>query len=125
MAAKMRDEQAIEQVRRCDEAMSTTTLADHLRQKNRTGLAYEDAVQLFLWMYCSIDVVPDAFRSEAVSKASLVRTFEELTQSGFVRKPGGENASSAEISWRDMVDALLSHRVQLDQAFRARIGQLV
>lgn len=105
--------------------MSTRTLADYLRQKNPTGLSYEDAVQLFLWMYCSIEVVPDTFRSEAVSKTSLVRTFEELTQSGVIHKRVGTNAPSTEISWPDMVDALLSHRVQLDQGFRARISQFL
>jgi len=105
--------------------MSAKTLAEYLRQKNPTGLPYEDAMQLFLWMYCSIDVVPDAFRSEdAVSKAALVRTFEELTRSGFIRKPTS-TTHSPEIPWPEMVDALLSNRVQPDWEFRTRIGQFL
>jgi hypothetical protein len=103
------------------------TLTEHIRQKNPGGLSYEEGVQLFLWMYCSLDVVPDSFRSEVVSKESLVRIFQELAQSGFIRAPAdaGGSVVLSEIAWPEMVNALLSQRVQLDQDFRARIDQFL
>ncbi len=105
-----------------------TTLYDHICSRNSGGLAYEDAVQLFLWIYCTLDVLPPALRTLPIGRDVLVATFERLTEDGVIVGFPVKALNPTKIvepHWRVLVDDLLSKRIALDQNFRARIGQFV
>ena len=103
--------------------MQLETLYDHLLAKNGEGLSYDEAVQLFLWLYCSTDILPPALRTVPLGKEVLVDTFQRLTREGLVIDRGQAEPPRKHLPWGDLVDELLSKRIALDESFPARVDR--
>jgi hypothetical protein len=55
-----------------------TNLYEWLRAKNPAGIPYSDAIQLFLWLYCTTDFLPLNLKTEPLGRKELVETFSQL-----------------------------------------------
>lgn len=99
-----------------------SALYEYLRRKNSTGLPYDEAVQLFLWMYCSRDIMPSTFRTQPIGKETLIDTFQRLSDDGLIIEESTKDMEQTprRIPWADLIDELLSERVKLDRDFPTR-----
>jgi len=70
---------------------SEVTLERHIERVFPEGLSYQDAAQLCLRLYSSVDGVPARLHSEC-SKDGLAETFARLAQRGLVNTPALEAA---------------------------------
>jgi len=97
-------------------------LYQYLRDHNDLGIPSEEALQLFLWLYCTTDILPSSLRDTRVDKELLIETFERLTLDGLIspvqNKEG--DTSTALGGWKDVIDAFLSNRIELDFGFPER-----
>ena len=100
--------------------MKKNPLYDHIRARNPDGLPHEDAVQIFLWLFCTTSVLPESLRSERITKEVLVDAFEKLTEDGLILY---ENLSEETVEWAGLVRELLSDRTQLDWSFKEKLGR--
>ena len=102
-------------------------LYEHLRAKNANGLPRTEAIQLFLWIYSSKDILPSWLQPEIMDKQTLVQAFEQLTSDGLVVVGEPEQSASGGVGvpWAGLVDALLANEVELDWDFKKRAGQYV
>ena len=89
-----------------------------------TPIEYSDAVQIFLWLYCTTDVLPAQLKSEVVSTEKLVEIFEKLSRLGLIGgtpiRPLIESGSS-ETAWSKLPREFLAGRVSLDETFPERL----
>ncbi len=99
----------------------TSALHSHLRRKNPDGIPIQDAVQLFVWVYCTLDVLPPQLRKAPLGRKELVGAFGKLTEDGLIICPEkGEPIPTG--GWDAVVQDILADRVRPDPAFLARIG---
>ena len=100
------------------------SLYHQIRAKNPAGLPYEEAVQLFLWIYCSAEILPPALRTNPPGKEMLVDLFEELQRDNVILGGPTEHADGLKpLPWARLVDELLSKRLALDPDFPARANR--
>jgi hypothetical protein len=66
-------------------------LLDYIEEAFVDGLTYDEAAQLCLRLYCSVDGLPETLK-EQCSKDNLAETFAALSASGFIK---GSTSSSA------------------------------
>ena len=107
-----------------------TSLYNYIRARNPDGLVYEDAVQLFLWIYCTPDVLPPALRIERFAREDLVDTFGRLTYADVILFPPPlskvTSMSDSHSRWNKILDEfLLSKRPSLDPDFPNRLGEIL
>ncbi len=97
-------------------------LYDHILRKNPAGLSYDEAVQLFLWLYCSTDWAPKTFSKSLLTKEQLVDTFQKLSEDGLIVGTFQHGIDKIEggHSWAGLIDALLLSQVALDPEFPQR-----
>lgn len=99
------------------------TITDHVLFRalaNRNSpIAYDDAVQIFLSLYCTLDVLPEDFPVEELSAETLVEIFEELSAQGLVDR---STEPSSQVAWADLSRAFLSGCITHDESFRERLG---
>lgn len=97
-------------------------LYDRVRAKNRDGLPLGEAVQLFLWLYSTTDILPLELRKIPIDKKLLVETFQRLSEEGFFMHESqvGTDRAQEAASWRHLIDDLLSKTLDLDPDFPAR-----
>lgn len=98
-------------------------LHDRIAARNPHGLSLQDASQLCLWIFCTLDVLPPDLRSPPLGRSELAETFSQLTREGLV------NTSDCNISspayWNALIDQLLTNKIALDHDFRARLPSLL
>ena len=102
-----------------------TALYQHVRQKNATGIPYSEAVQLFLWAYCTRDILPPDLRSQTIDRQYLIDTFAQLATEHLITGLPEESRQNAAPRWAGLLDDLLANRILLDPHFPARIGRYV
>jgi hypothetical protein len=105
-------------------------LYEAIRTRNPQGLPYEDAVQLYLWIFCTTMYLPDALKSEPIGKEQLTEVFEALTRDGLIHPPrttGQETVrkSGVGIEWSGLVRAFLLKKFRLDQDFPKKFHRYI
>ena len=99
--------------------MPTDRLYAALLQKNPQGFSQEEAIQIFLWLYCTVDILPEHLRDLHIGRNELEATFQQLAREGFI----SSGPTSDELRWDGLINALLSQKIDLDLGFRDRISQ--
>jgi hypothetical protein len=74
------------------------SLAQSLTERLPGGLAYRDAVQLCLRLYCTANGVPQQFH-QRLTKEGLMDTFVALSEAGWIH---GRSANSKE-HWAEVI----------------------
>ncbi len=106
-----------------------TTLYQAIRVRNTDGLPYEEAVQLFLWTFCTLDFLPAPLKNEPISKEELIEVFERLTVDGLILLPKPDEPEVPRkplpIEWANLVKAFLLKEVRLDDSFLDRAHRYI
>ena len=101
-------------------------LYDRIRQRNPGGMPYPEAVQLFLWIYCTTDILPVELRSDALDRENLTLTFANLTREHvIVDDAAAKGALIDQLFWDRLASDLLAKSIALDPAFPSRISRYV
>ena len=98
-----------------------TSLYSHLRDSNPHGIPQADAIQLFVWIFCTKDVLPPELRALDLSKAVLVDTFGQLSRDGLVTDGAGRGGSDP--GWENLVREFLLGNLATDPTFPSRAGR--
>src|SRR5437870_5811026 len=102
-------------------------LFTRLCEKYGAGIPYLEAVQLVLWVYCTLDVLPSEFRQVSMSRDDLTAVFSRLASVGkVVLEPvGALRHPPLDIGtpehWDDLIARLLRKEIDLDDSFPDRI----
>jgi len=101
------------------------SLYNRLRDKNVGGIPYREAVQLFLWVYCTNDILPSDLKHENTSRENLVEIFSKLTADNIITNLPSEfgNVVAPRLNWDGLVTKLLSKDIHLDPEFPKRIAK--
>lgn len=109
-------------------------LFEHIITKNPYGITSEDARQLFLWLYCTLDLLPEPIRHLQLSRKELVQTFTKLGVEGKITPVKGVlteeildpiNLPGNAKYWEGLIDQLLHNVISLDWNFKARGSALL
>ena len=103
------------------------SLYEHISNKNPNGLPFEDAKQLCLLLYCTLDPLPPSIRSNRIGRHELAKTFSRLAAAGEIT--GCKSLSAADLEplhcnpsdvkfWNQLIDDLLHKKVILDIDFK-------
>ncbi len=98
--------------------MTTNALYEHLQTRNPNGLPREDAIQVFLWLFCTTAGVPESLRHVRITKELLSDTFERLEQDGLIHPTLPLGIAS---EWSSLVERLLSNQVEVDFDFEEKL----
>lgn len=93
-----------------------------LRSKNPAGIPYEEAVQLFLAMFCTLDFLPNELRNCVLGRSELVELFSTLELEKFmVDSPPSLNDEThrreCRPRWNELIDNLLTGKIQRQPNF--------
>lgn len=102
-------------------------LYTHLSEKNSQGLPYSEAVQLFLWIFCTMDVLPDSLKGLVLDRQTLVSVFSRLEKDNVIIGVPLEHhtrTSHAE-RWNGLIDDFMRGDIALDRDFSERSGGYV
>jgi hypothetical protein len=91
---------------------------------NRNGLSQKDAIQLLLWSFSSLSVLPPELRNEMLGRQELTGIFSRLAQAGIVKQVEGEINMSSPGYWDALIDRFMTGSLNLDQDFPAKIPLL-
>ena len=97
----------------------STALFQHLARRNPGGLQHETALQLMLWLFLTVDILPEELRNEKVDRQYLEETFQELSRRELIGRPGG-SGTDAHVVWQTVIDAFLLGELTLDRSFPDR-----
>lgn len=101
----------------------------YVRDKNPDGLPYHDAVQLLLWVYSTVELLPDELRQLPLGRKELTAAFAKLAEDnliiGYSSEVDHSPNQTSEWFWNSIIDDLLSKRVSLDRNFPRKISQYV
>ncbi len=95
-------------------------LYEHLRARNPRGLPRDDAVQLFIWLFCSSSILPVSLRHERITKDVLVDVFERLECDNLIFP---RSSPESLVDWSDLVSSFLLGRIDFDLASEERISR--
>lgn len=98
-----------------------TSLSNYLRDANPHGIPQSEAIQLFLWIFCTKDILPPELRALDLSKAVLVDTFGQLSRDGLVTDGGSRDGPHP--GWENLVREFLLGKLTADPAFASRAGR--
>ncbi len=94
-------------------------LYNRLLTRNPVGLSHQDATQLLLWTFCTLDVPPPGLRHEELGRRELADIFSRRARAGKIK--GGRQADIASpYYWNSCIDEFMSGRLQLEQNFPVR-----
>jgi hypothetical protein len=102
----------------------TMDLFDHLMKKNPSGIGSEDAKQLFLWLYCTLDLLPKRFRHLKLGRPELVQLFTRIASESkiLVSDDATRDSIKTREFWEDLVDQLLRNKISLQRDFPSRVA---
>ena len=104
-------------------------LYSHIRSRIDPGrIPYDDACKLFLWLFCSKDILPAELRELVLDRELLVDTFTQLEHDGFIQYLNASNSrasASCRTEWNDLIERLLSGRISTNQRFLERVHTYV
>jgi hypothetical protein len=109
-------------------------LLEYICKKNPDGIPYPDAVQVILWIYCTLDVLPEEFQELPLTRTELSKLFAKLGAVGLIRETpeagrAGKQVFRGEWSqdrhWDAVIINLLRGELVLDDGFRTRIKSYV
>jgi hypothetical protein len=105
--------------------LQMNALHKRICEKNPNGLPYDEAVQLFLWTYITLDILPVDLRGEILSRKVLVETFELLDREEMiVRIPINDGSLIAKyLPITVLFDLLKKGRIELDKQFAKRVNK--
>lgn len=94
-------------------------------EKNPNGLPYEEAAQLFLWTYITLDILPVDLRGEILSRKVLEETFELLEREKMiVGIPINDGSLIPKYLPITLVfDLLIKGHIELDKQFEKRVNK--
>jgi len=104
-----------------------TSLYEHLLVKNPNGITLKDAKNICLLLYCTLDPLPLAMRSNQIGRDELTETFSRLASAGKItewestRGPDRDSTicdPSKTGFWNQLIDDLLVKKVTLDMDFQ-------
>ncbi len=105
-------------------------LFKHISETSKGAIPYNDAVQLMLWIYCTLEVLPRQFRDLRLSRAELAALFSKLSAVGKVEIEPVATACDATAAaddptqqehWDRLISKLLLKEIPLEEAFRAKL----
>ena len=100
-----------------------TSLYNHLRDSNSHGIPQAEAIQLFVWIFCTKDFLPPGLRALDLSKAVLVDTFGQLSRDGLVTERAGVRPGGSDPGWENLVREFLLGNLTTDPTFPSRAGR--
>ena len=109
-------------------------LFEHITNKNPGGIPFEEAKQLFLWLYCTLGILPEPIRHDKIGKKELTETFSSLAAQGKLlglprivaqANVAPFNDPSDQAYWERLVNELLHNEITLDSSFESRCSQFV
>ncbi len=100
-------------------------LIERIRRKNPAGIPYEEAVQLFLMLYCTTSPLPAKLKGETLSRETLEDTFEELEREGLVLRAEGSAFRGRSRRLGGLIDEMLSDPNVLDPTFSGRANRYI
>lgn len=95
------------------------SLYEHLRDANPKGIPHREAIQLFLWIFCTKDFLPAHLYRLELSKDVLVETFQKLSADGLIIETVGQDAPA----WEDLVREFLLGNYAQDPGFPSRANR--
>jgi hypothetical protein len=81
-------------------------LSSYLLQRLPEGMSYSDAKQLCLRLYCTVDGVPEIFRSQ-LTKQGLAEIFAKLAAAGWIHENGKEVHAVETSHWVEVISSIL------------------
>ena len=103
-------------------------------KKCESGLEYREAVQLMLWAYSTLDILPEEFQQLKLSRQELCGVFTRLSAAGKIKSGPGDANGTQETPlqniaryehWDDLIARLLRQEIVLDETFPGRIRHYV
>lgn len=99
------------------------SLYEYLRDANPSGIPQNDAIQLFLWIFCTTEFLPPDIRTQELSKAVLIDAFRRLSAGGLITQAGSQQETTAGLPcWDDLAREFLLGNLALDDTFPNRVG---
>jgi hypothetical protein len=108
-------------------AIRLELLRNYIKAKNPGGIPRDDSVQLFLWLFCTLDILPREFRNLVVDWESLVELFEALECDSIVAGRAVEAGKpSTGAIWRELTPKwILSVPDRVDVSFQDRCSNYI
>jgi hypothetical protein len=105
-------------------------LYNRLLKNSPHGILYSDAVQLFLWLFCSNSILPAEFKEYVLDKGELADLFSRLAvDKMIVGSPSDnitpENSPQHASHWIALVKKMLSGEINLDNSYRPKAERLL
>jgi hypothetical protein len=107
-------------------------LFEHLCAKNPGRIPYSEAIQLMLWTYCFLDLLPPHLRGIELSRENLTILFAKLSVAGKVEEPSGSDSQNGlklqfthKNHWDELVTKFLRGDIELDRSFTDRAKSYV
>lgn len=100
-------------------------LYKHLAAENPEGIALDDAIQLIVGIFCTLDVLPINFRDEVLGRSELSAIFAQLARDGLIQDSKlASNAHTSEF-WNSVIDGFMSGLVELNADYREKAALLI
>lgn len=109
-------------------------LLDHIANKSPGGIPYPEAVQLMLWLYVTLDILPKEFRGLALTRQQLALLFSKLTANGLILLDDAGVSSGVGVAlsdptrpehWEQLAECLIRGKINLDDSFFQRAHRYV
>ena len=106
----------------------------HILDKCQDTIPHLDAVQLFLWLYCTLDLLPEHLRRLELTRETLSETFSTLVKEGKIAPPSALFAAQVKKTslspstpeyWNSLVMDFMAKRIDLDESFPNRSSRYV
>jgi hypothetical protein len=110
------------------------TLFERIFRKCAEGIPYHEAVQLTLWVYCTLDVLPTEFHGVTLSRRDLCVCLSRLGAVGKIIVESKTAADHEQFShddiaqpehWDALVAKFLRKELSLDDTFPTRIRRYI
>lgn len=97
------------------------TYYKHIASKIKGPIPIDDAVQLYLWMFCYLSILPYPLKDNPPTKEELILVFTTLAKEGLI-KAGDNQVSDLQQDewWRRLIRDLLLKNINLDESFPQR-----
>jgi hypothetical protein len=90
-----------------------------IKNKNPSGISIDEATQLFILLYCTLDFLPEEVRNLKLEQVELVEVFKGLNQDVFFHGPG------LLPNWDQLVNLFLDRKVSIDPDFIKRASKYI
>jgi len=98
-----------------------TLLSTFVNSNFGSPMCAKDAEQLAFTIFCTLDYLPESFRTVIWDRARIADEFASLAQEGYLAADTPEHETSD--YWSSTIDRFMSGEIEIDYEFRARLKQ--